>query len=159
MVRKDAWNDFDFFEFIKFRFMAQDVIYPGEGSMSRKLCFNFPLSSGGIFYLRCFYSPLKVSFLSPFDDSAVSCIFLSVCAGPVCIFDWCLGWRGPFLSGASSKNAAEHVHSGWAGGSLPSGLLSAVLRTSCPVLRLLPSKPSCPALSILCSPLPRGLGV
>ena len=29
MVRKDAWNDFDFFEFIKFRFMAQDVIYPG----------------------------------------------------------------------------------------------------------------------------------
>ena len=34
MVRKDAWNDFDFFEFIKFRFMAQDVIYPGEGSMS-----------------------------------------------------------------------------------------------------------------------------
>ena len=28
MVRKDAWNDFDFFEFIKFRFMAQDVIYP-----------------------------------------------------------------------------------------------------------------------------------
>ena len=30
MVRKDAWNDFDFFEFIKFRFMAQDVIYPGE---------------------------------------------------------------------------------------------------------------------------------
>ena len=34
VVRKDAWNDFDFFEFIKFRFMAQDVIYPGEGSMS-----------------------------------------------------------------------------------------------------------------------------
>ena len=34
MDRKDAWNDFDFFEFIKFRFMAQDVIYPGEGSMS-----------------------------------------------------------------------------------------------------------------------------
>ena len=25
MVRKDAWNDFYFFEFIKFRFMAQDV--------------------------------------------------------------------------------------------------------------------------------------
>ena len=24
-----------FFEFIKFRFMAQDVIYPGEGSMSK----------------------------------------------------------------------------------------------------------------------------
>lgn len=94
----------------------------------RKLCFNFPLSSGGIFCLKCFYSLLKVSFLSPFDDSAVSCIFLSVCAGPVCIFDWCLGWRGPFLSGASSKNAAEHAHSGWAGGSLPSGLLSAVFR-------------------------------
>ena len=33
MVRKDAWNDFDFFEFIKVRFMAQDVIYPGEGSV------------------------------------------------------------------------------------------------------------------------------
>ena len=29
MVRKDACNDFDFFEFIKVRFMAQDVIYPG----------------------------------------------------------------------------------------------------------------------------------
>ena len=27
MVRKDAWNDFDFFEFIKAIFMAQDVIY------------------------------------------------------------------------------------------------------------------------------------
>ena len=34
MVRRDAWHDFDFFEFIKFRFMSQDVIYPGEGSMS-----------------------------------------------------------------------------------------------------------------------------
>ena len=34
MVRKDAWNDLDFLEFIKFRFMAQDVMYPGEGSMS-----------------------------------------------------------------------------------------------------------------------------
>ena len=34
MVRKDAWNDFDFSEFIKVRFMAQDVIYPGEGSVS-----------------------------------------------------------------------------------------------------------------------------
>ena len=31
MVRKDAWNDFNFFEFTKARFMAQDVIYPGEG--------------------------------------------------------------------------------------------------------------------------------
>ena len=28
MVRKDAWNDFEFFEFTKARFMAQDVIYP-----------------------------------------------------------------------------------------------------------------------------------
>ena len=37
MVRKDAWNDFDFFEFNKFRFMAQDVIYPGEGSMNKIL--------------------------------------------------------------------------------------------------------------------------
>ena len=34
MVRRDAWNDFNFFEFIKFRFMAQDVIYPREGSVS-----------------------------------------------------------------------------------------------------------------------------
>ena len=34
MVRKDACNDFDFFEFIKFRFMAQDVIYPGEGILN-----------------------------------------------------------------------------------------------------------------------------
>ena len=33
MVRKDAWNDFNFFEFTKARFMAQDVIYPGEGSV------------------------------------------------------------------------------------------------------------------------------
>ena len=35
MVRKDAWNDFNFFffEFTKARFMAQDVIYPGEGSI------------------------------------------------------------------------------------------------------------------------------
>ena len=33
MVRKDAWNDFNFFEFIRARFMAQDVIYPGEGSV------------------------------------------------------------------------------------------------------------------------------
>ena len=33
MVRKDAWNDFYFFEFTKASFMAQDVTYPGEGSM------------------------------------------------------------------------------------------------------------------------------
>ena len=33
MVRKDAWNDFSFFEFTKVRFMAQDAIYPGEGSV------------------------------------------------------------------------------------------------------------------------------
>jgi len=33
VVRKDAWNDFNFFEFTKASFMAQDVIYPGEGSM------------------------------------------------------------------------------------------------------------------------------
>ena len=33
MVRKDAWNYFYFFEFTKARFMAQDVIYPGERSM------------------------------------------------------------------------------------------------------------------------------
>ena len=33
MVRKDAWDDFNFFEFTEVRFMAQDVIYPGEGSV------------------------------------------------------------------------------------------------------------------------------
>ena len=33
MVRKDVWNDLNFFEFTKARFMAQDVIYPGEGSI------------------------------------------------------------------------------------------------------------------------------
>ena len=34
MVRKDVWNDFIFFEFTKARFMAQDLIYPGEGSVN-----------------------------------------------------------------------------------------------------------------------------
>ena len=33
VVRKDAWDDFNFFEFTKARFMAQDMIYPGEGSV------------------------------------------------------------------------------------------------------------------------------
>ena len=33
MIRKDAGNIFKFFEFTKARFMAQDVIYPGEYSM------------------------------------------------------------------------------------------------------------------------------
>ena len=33
VVIKDAWTDFNFFEFTKARFMAQDVIYPAEGSM------------------------------------------------------------------------------------------------------------------------------
>ena len=33
MIRKDAWNDFNFFEFTKARFMAQDVICPGDGSV------------------------------------------------------------------------------------------------------------------------------
>ena len=33
VVRKDDWNDFNFFEFTKTRFMAQDVIYSGEGSV------------------------------------------------------------------------------------------------------------------------------
>ena len=33
VVRKDAWNYVYFFEFTKASFMAQDVIYPGEGSM------------------------------------------------------------------------------------------------------------------------------
>jgi len=31
VIRKDARNDFNFFEVTKARFMAQDVIYPGEG--------------------------------------------------------------------------------------------------------------------------------
>ena len=30
MVRKDDWNDFNFFEFTKTRFMAQDVSYSGR---------------------------------------------------------------------------------------------------------------------------------
>ena len=34
VVRKDTWNDLNFFEFTKARFMAQDVNYHGEGSMS-----------------------------------------------------------------------------------------------------------------------------
>ena len=33
MTRKHAWNYFSIFEFIKARFMAQDMIYPGECSM------------------------------------------------------------------------------------------------------------------------------
>ena len=33
MIRKETWNDFNFFEFTKARFMAQDVIYPGERSV------------------------------------------------------------------------------------------------------------------------------
>ena len=32
MVRKDAWNNFIFKKFTKARFMAQEVVYPGEGS-------------------------------------------------------------------------------------------------------------------------------
>ena len=33
LYKKDALNDFYCFEFTKASFMAQDVIYPGEGSM------------------------------------------------------------------------------------------------------------------------------
>ena len=33
MLGKDAWNDFNVFEFTKTRLMAQDMIYPGEGSL------------------------------------------------------------------------------------------------------------------------------
>ena len=33
VVRNDAWNDFSFFEFTMARFMAQDVLDPGEGSV------------------------------------------------------------------------------------------------------------------------------
>ena len=33
MTRKDAWNYFNYFEFAKARFMAQDVLYLGDGSM------------------------------------------------------------------------------------------------------------------------------
>ena len=35
MVRKNAWNDFNFFEFTKASFMAQDVIYLGAGALGR----------------------------------------------------------------------------------------------------------------------------
>jgi len=35
VIRKDACDDFNFFEFIKARFMAHDVIYPGEGGKSK----------------------------------------------------------------------------------------------------------------------------
>ena len=28
VIRKDVWNDFNFFEFTKARFMTQDMIYP-----------------------------------------------------------------------------------------------------------------------------------
>ena len=34
VIRKDAWDDFNLFEFAKARFMAQDVVYPGECSVS-----------------------------------------------------------------------------------------------------------------------------
>ena len=33
VVRKAAWSDFNFFDFTKARFISQDVIYPGEGSV------------------------------------------------------------------------------------------------------------------------------
>ena len=33
MIRKDAWNYFNFSEYTNARFMAQDVIYSGEGSV------------------------------------------------------------------------------------------------------------------------------
>ena len=35
MVRKDALNDFYFFEFTKASFMAQDVIYPGDKDLGK----------------------------------------------------------------------------------------------------------------------------
>ena len=48
--KKDDWNDFNFFEFMKDRFMAQDVIYSGEVSVWTREkgeidCFgvNFPI--------------------------------------------------------------------------------------------------------------------
>ena len=31
--QKNAWNDFKIFEFTKTRFMAQDMLYPGECSV------------------------------------------------------------------------------------------------------------------------------
>ena len=46
MVRKDDWNDCNFFEFIKARFMAQDVIYLGEFSVNTwEKRWNFLLQS------------------------------------------------------------------------------------------------------------------
>ena len=58
MVRKDAWNDFSFFEFIKVKFMAQDVIYPGEGSVRKRwnslfwgeMSYRYQLGLTGLLY-------------------------------------------------------------------------------------------------------------
>ena len=48
MVRKDAWNDFSFFEFTNARYMAQHVIYPGEGNGNplQYSCLENPMEGG-----------------------------------------------------------------------------------------------------------------
>ena len=71
MVRKYAWNDFDFFKFIKVRSMAQDVIYPGEGSVSTQkkvkfivlgeMSYRYQLGITGLLY------HLKFVFLGQFS--------------------------------------------------------------------------------------------
>ena len=38
MVRKDAWNDFNCFEFTKAIFMAPDVVYHGEANWRCRDC-------------------------------------------------------------------------------------------------------------------------
>ena len=58
MVRKDDWNDFNFFEFTKARLMAQDVIYSGEVSLCTwekgeidcfggEMCYRYQLGLAG----------------------------------------------------------------------------------------------------------------
>ena len=67
MVRKDAWNDFNFFEFTKARFVAQNVIYPGESSMCTwekdefifggEMSFRYQLGLTGLLYHLKFVFP------------------------------------------------------------------------------------------------------
>ena len=66
MVRKDAWNDFNFFEFTKARFMAQDVVYPGDGpcALEKKIklfwdemSYRYQLGLTGLLYHLKFLFP------------------------------------------------------------------------------------------------------
>lgn len=140
-----------------------NLLEPSSGSLPsvfvfRKLCFNF-LVTGGIFCLKCFYSLWKCLFSRPWWQCCFLYFSECLCRTRVHLSTGALGWRGPFLSGASFKNAAEHAHSGWAGAAFPSGLLGVQsLEPAVPFPPLLLSKPSCLALSMLCSPFP-GAGV